>query len=55
MQRDIYYVADNMRKDLYAYLLVVKTMKKKSAGTTSNICVKISGSKTDSKVSFGMN
>lgn len=46
------FLSDNVKTDRYAYLIVVITGSQHRAGTTSNICIQISGEKADSRVSI---
>lgn len=36
-------MADNLLRDRYAYLLIVRTGKYRSSGTTSNVILKVTG------------
>ena len=46
----MYYLSDNSQDDLYAYLLIVRTENRRNAGTTSNVMVRLSGTKGSSEV-----
>lgn len=39
------FLADNLIEDLYAYLIIVRTGKRSSSGTTSTVFVKLKGAK----------
>lgn len=43
-------MGDNARDDRYAYLVVVRTGNIKTAGTTSNVVMKLNGSISESRV-----
>ncbi|KAJ8920176.1 hypothetical protein NQ315_011837 [Exocentrus adspersus] len=51
MQETVYFLSDVPSTSRYGYVLIVKTGNKTNAGTTSNVTVKIYGTKSQSKAS----
>lgn len=52
MQNKTIFLADNVKMDRYAYLLIVYTGWQRFSGTTANITVQLRGTKAISKVSL---
>lgn len=46
----MYFLGDVPNSYRYGYVVIVKTGNKSDAGTTSNVTIKIYGSKSESKV-----
>lgn len=43
------FLADNLIKDRYAYLIIIRTGKQKFSGTTSNVFLKLTGTEAETK------